>query len=150
VARLEVWAKDGVGVVRLYDTVTNSLPDRIELGRRLLEEGLARPATEQLLALPPGAGPEVWDRLEELLQEQEELLGLAGPRADTEEQRTVLARLREMAGESRRLLGRAGLARGGQPKGRGGRGGGPPLGGEMGRVEVQANHSGRPSCFVET
>ena len=59
VARLEGWAKDGVAVVRLYDTVTNSLPDRIELGRRLLEEGLAHPGTEQLLALPPGAKPEV-------------------------------------------------------------------------------------------
>jgi hypothetical protein len=98
--------------------VTNSLPDGIELGRRLLEEGLACPATEQLLALPPGAGPEVWDRLEELLQEQEELLGLAGPRAVTEEQRTVLARLRELAGESRRLL--AGLV---APGGGGRRGG---------------------------
>ena len=92
VARLEGWAKDGVAVVRLYDTVTNSLPDGIELGRRLLEEGLAHPGTEQLLALPPGAGPEVWDRLKELLQKQEELLKLAGPRAVTEEQRTVLAR----------------------------------------------------------
>ena len=79
-------------MLRLDDTVTNSLPDGIELGRRLLEEGLAHPGTEQLLALPPGAEPKVWDRLEELLHQQEELLKLAGPRAVTEEQRTVLAR----------------------------------------------------------
>ena len=45
-ARLKDWAKDGVAVLRLDDTVTNSLPDGIELDRRLLEEGLAHPGTE--------------------------------------------------------------------------------------------------------
>ena len=42
VARLEGWGQDRVPVVRLLDTVTNSLEDGLDLGRRLVDEGLAR------------------------------------------------------------------------------------------------------------
>ena len=41
-ALLEGWGQDGVAVVRLFDTVTNSLKDGLDLGKQLVEEGLAR------------------------------------------------------------------------------------------------------------
>ena len=46
VAWLEGWGQDGVAVVRLFDTVTNSLKDGLDLGRQLVEEGLARVMVE--------------------------------------------------------------------------------------------------------
>jgi hypothetical protein len=110
VAQLQGWGEGGEAVLRLFDTATNSLPGGLDLGRCLVEEGLASSLdTEQLYDQPlgeeAGAGPR--DRLEEVLEQQEELLRLAGRLGGASgEERAALARLEEIGAESQLLLAR--------------------------------------------
>lgn len=58
VALVQGWDQDGTVVVRLFDTVTNSLPTGLEVGEALVAEGLARhpDVPPALLPQPPRSG----------------------------------------------------------------------------------------------
>ena len=70
VARLEGWTEDGRVVLRLFDTVTNTQPGGLDIGKELVKEGLANwRAVEDmypLSALP--SEREQAERLERLLE----------------------------------------------------------------------------------
>ena len=111
VARLEGW-REGVPVLRLFDTVTNTLDDGLDLGEQLVQEGLAsRHETGWLEQLQPRFNEmavvegDLNGQLERLHGLQEAGHELAKGLVSAEKDREVLQELEQLHQRYQSLLG---------------------------------------------